>query len=695
VHQRCELVAFGGSATRAATHALLVALGLCVVASCGESGRPPANACICTPPKWTTLDLVAGRPGGPGWVDGTLVAAHFVEPWALASDARGHLYVADGRYTVRAIDVAAGSVETLAGVYGQIGASDGAGVQATFNLPSGLAFSGGQLYLADTENGTIRRIDLQTGAVTTVAGTAGQTGALDGIGADAQFAALNGLVADASGNLYVGDTENDTIRKLDPTGAVSTIAGMAGTPGSDDGVGAAARFRQPKALTLDAAGLLYVVDSLNQSIRKVDPTTGAVSTLTTFADLPQGVAVDSGDVLVSLTSLVADRIVRVASDGTVTPLAGGAKGFLDGTGDGARFDSPAGLWNDGAGTLYVADSGNEVIRRIALASGAVSTFAGAQSSGAADGVGAQARFSSPARPVLQGIAADDRAAYVADTGNDTVRKILMTTGEVSTLAGGVGLPDRVDGAVHDARFNQPEGLALDSAGQKLYVADTNNRSLRRIDLGAGAVTTLALVAAPGDPFAGFDGPAGLALAGGRLFVTDYSDHVVLAVDVQAGRVSTFAGKSGVPGPSDGVGTSAAFYGPLGIASDGQGNLYVADDLNQTIRKIEIATAKVTTLAGQQVIAGSSDGVGVAAHFHGPFALAADGAGDLFVSDLMNNTVRRIEVSSGAVTTVIGSVAASGVRLGPLPSQLTQPSALALTPSGGLLVLSENAVLLAR
>jgi hypothetical protein len=227
------------------------------------------------------------------------------------------------------------------------------------------------------------------------------------------------------------------------------------------------------------------------------------------------------------------------------------------------------------------------------------------------------------------------------------------------------------------------------------VADTGNRSIRLIDLGAGVVTTLAHAAAPGDAFAGFNGPAGLALGGGRLFVTDYSDHTVLAIDLPKEQVSTLAGKSGVPGPSDGVGTSAAFYGPLGIASDGHGNLYVADDLNQTVRKIEIATARVSTLAGEPVIAGNNDGVGVAAHFHGPFALAADGVGDLFVSDLMNNTVRHVDVSNGAVTTVIGSILASGVRLGALPGQLTRPSALALTPSGGLLVLCEDAVLLAR
>ncbi len=122
---------------------------------------------------------------------------------------------------------------------------------------------------------------------------------------------------------------------------------------------------------------------------------------------------------------------------------------------------------------------------------------------------------------------------------------------------------------------------------------------------------------------------------------------------------------------------------------------MADDLNETIRRIDIATGAVATLAGQPVSPGSTDGAGAAARFHYPFGVAADARGDLFVTDSLNNSVREIDVASGGVKTVIGTAAIWGVRLGPLPAQLSQPSALAMTPSGGLLLVSENAVLLAH
>jgi sugar lactone lactonase YvrE len=672
---------------------LWLLLTLCLgAAACGDSGKPPRAACgaACPTPKWTTLDLLAGRPGGPGWVDGTLMDAHFADPWTFAHDGRGHLYVADAQ-TIRVVDLAAGVVTTLAGIYRQVGTADGVGAQATFNKPSGLAFDHGQLYVVDTENDTIRKIDVQSGAVTTVAGSPGQVGAVDGSSTDARFSAPEGLAIDASGNLYVGDTENNTIRKIDAqSGIVSTVAGSVGVRGSVDGTGTAAVLNRPKALTIDGAGNLYVVDSRNQSMRKVDLANGAVTTVLTFSALPLGICADGSDVLVSLSE---DRIVRVAAgDGSVTTLAGdlGVKGFVDAVGVDARFDTPAGLLNDGAGTLYVADESNQVIRTVDLASAAVRTLAGAKSIGRTDGPATTARFSAP-----QGLVADANVAYVADTGNDVIRTVSMSDGTVTTLAGAQGEPERTDGALGTARFNQPQGLALDAAARLLFVADTNNRSIRRIDLRAGTVSTLGLTAAPEDSFAGLDKPSGLALFQGRLFVTDYTEHAVFAIDLKSTQISTLAGTYGVPGRADGVGTKAAFYGPLGITADGHGNLYVADDLNQTIRTIAIATAAVSTLAGQPVVQGSSDGVGTAALFHDPFGVAAYGAHDLFVSDFLNDIVRHIDVSTGTVSTIVGTLTASGVRLGALPAQLTQPSALALTLSGNLLIVSENSVLVAH
>jgi sugar lactone lactonase YvrE len=670
----------------------VLALALSLV-GCGHGQSPPptTSECtgLCTPSHLTTLDLVAGQPGGPGWVDGTLAAAHFASPWTMARDGNGHLFVADGQM-IRTIDMNAGTVTTLVGVFHLVaGGTDGVGPQATFNVPSGLAYANGQLYVTDTENHAIRKIDVKSATSSTIAGQIGSPGAIDAVGTAARFREPEGLAIDSSGNLYIGDTDNDTIRMLAlSTGAVTTIAGTAGMAGATDGVGAAARFNKPKGLTLDGKGNVYVIDNVNLSIRKIVLATATVSTLTTFTTPPQGVAVDGADVLVTDGS---ERVVRVAADGTVTSIAGatGMQGYVDGAPTTARFSTPAGLLNDGAGTLYVVDNLNAVIRTIALPAGTVGTYAGARSAGSSDGTGTEAHFSSP-----QGIAADADNAYVADTNNQTIRKVVVATGAVTTLSGVAGQQGHTEGPVAGATFNEPSGVALDGAGHKLYVADANNRCIRLIDLAAGTVSTPTFETAPGAKFYGFNSPVGVAFDRGTLYVADFSNNLVDAIDLGHGLISVLAGHPEV-GAVDGIGAQAGFYGPQSVAADGQGNLYVADNQSQTVRKIVIATATVTTEAGHFSIPGSNDGAGSDARFSFPTGVAANAVGDLFVSDLLNNTVRHVDLSSDTVTTVIGSTAVWGVRTGPLPAQVTQPTALALLPSGGLLLISENALLLAH
>ena len=390
----------------------------------------------------TTLDLVAGQPGGPGWVDGPLAVAPLADPGAMTGDTSGHLYVIDGN-TVRVVDTAAGLVTTLAGAYAQVGSADGTGPAARFNQPSGLALLGPELVLTDTENSDVRQIDLSSGAVTTIAGAAGQEGTTDAVGTDARFDQPEGLAFDGAGTLYIADTGNDTVRSyaLDG-GATATVAGVPSLGGAVDGVGSAAEFHLPRAMVMGPSGVLSIADSVNQSVRTLDPTTGTVGTLATFGaprhgPVPQGVALDGADVLVALAGAepADNRVVRVSADGTVTTIAGSAtaRGYVDGPGSVALFDGPAGPWNDGAGTLYVADERNAVVRAVDLATSTVTTYVGAQSAGSRDGTGLAARFSGPA-----GVASDDTTAYVADTGNATIRKVVLATGEVTTLAGAAG-----------------------------------------------------------------------------------------------------------------------------------------------------------------------------------------------------------------------------------------------------------------
>jgi sugar lactone lactonase YvrE len=288
--------------------------------------------------------------------------------------------------------------------------------------------------VADTDNDTIRKIAVSTGAVTTLAGLAGNEGAADGTGSVARFNNPAGVAVDGSGNVYVTDTLNNTLRMVAASGLVSTLAGSPGTAGSIDGTGSGALFQGPQGLAIDISGNLYVADTNNQTIRKLVPSTGAVTTLAGLAgnsgsvdglgsaarfNFPSGVAVDwSGNVYVADTG---NHTIRTISpSGQVTTLAGlaGYSGGADGTGSAARFNSPADLAVDSSGNVYVADTDNFTIREIASLTGAVNTLAGlAGTSGSTDGLGSAVRFFHPA-----GIAVDgSKNLYLADTDNDTIR----------------------------------------------------------------------------------------------------------------------------------------------------------------------------------------------------------------------------------------------------------------------------------
>jgi hypothetical protein len=328
-------------------------------------------------------------------------------------------------------------VTTFAGS-GSRGSTDGTGTAASFNYPRAVAVDGsGNVYVADNKGHLIRKIT-SAGVVTTFAGSGNSLieynrGSTDGTGAAASFNFPSGVAVDGSGNVYVADSYNDKIRKITPAAVVTTFAGS-GSEGSADGTGTAATFTGPSDVAVDGSGNVYVADAGNDLIRKI------------------------------------------TSAGVVTTLAGsGSAGSADGTGTAASFDGPSGVAVDGSGNVYVADAGNNLIRKITSA-GVVTTLAGRTSRGSTDGTGTAASFWSP-----RGVAVDGSGnVYVGDYTNSLIRKI-TSAGVVTTLAGSVLTVGSADGTGKAALFNYPSGVALDGSGN-LYVADSYNHEIRKVTI---------------------------------------------------------------------------------------------------------------------------------------------------------------------------------------------------------------------
>lgn len=339
----------------------------------------------------------------------------------------------------------------------------------------------------------------------TIAGFAKSKGYINASGTFARFDEPRGIALGSDGNIYIADSNNNTIRKVTAAGVVSTFAGTKQTTYSDlvDGVGANARFDSPRGMAVDASGTLYVADYQNHAIRKI------------------------------------------TTDGSVTTLAGDYRNFgsRDGTGTAARFFYPYAVAVDSFGNVYVADEGNDLIRKI-TPDGVVTTLAGsAKEGGSADGFGSAARFNSP-----EGIAVDSQDnILVADTWNHLIRKI-TPDGMVSTLAGKAEAQGRLDGIGDAARFNKPTGITVD-ADDNLFVTDAFGQTIRKVS--------------------------------------------------SNGTVSTLAGKYADGDASDGIGKEAGFFNPTGIAVDANGTLFVVESVNHTLRSGVPAIVNSPPLADAQ------------------------------------------------------------------------------------------------
>jgi streptogramin lyase len=559
------------------------------------------------------ITTIAGKAGTSGSVNGTNSSAGFGFVYGIVSDADGNVYVADGGDDAIRMIKPTGTnwvVTTIA----SLGA-----------YPTGLAIDPqGNLYESDRSH-TIRRITPvgTNWVVTILAGSAGNSGGADGTNSTARFFYPGGLTADGQGHILVADSNNHTLRCLTQQGTnwvVTTIAGMAGQPGDVDGSNSTARFYYPHDIAVSTNGVYYVTDDDNYSIRSLTP---------------------------SGTNWVIGTIAGI-----------GGPGFTDGTNNFARFHLPEGMSLNINGNVYVADKNNNVIRQLAVigTNWVVSTIAGqAGIAGSVDGTNADALFSSPGALATDG----GGNLYLTDTGNDIIRKLTPEgmNWVVTTIAGRAGIQGSSDGTNGGALFTSPYGIATDIVGN-LYVTDTGNETLRKLSpTGTNwVVTTIAGLAGDYGYLDGtnsgarFDDPLGLAVnSAGAIFIADFFNDCIRKVAPVGTNwvVTTVAGSNTSAGGANGTNGAARFWNPTGVTVSGAGVLFIADSQNNSIRKITpIGTNWVVStiggmnsIIGIQPFVGNSDGTNTQALFNGPAGIVVDVNGNLLVADSSNNTIR--------------------------------------------------------
>ena len=547
---------------------------------------------------------------------------------AVATDGSGNIYLADADDNrVRKIN-AAGIISTYAGtgIPGYSG-DRGKAIAAAISGPIGLAMdSNGSLYISDRDNFRVRKVT-PDGTINTVAGN-GRFGFLgdNGPALSAQVTPL-AVAIDIQGNLYIS-TFDFRIRKVDTKGIITTIAGT-GTNAyfGDNGPATQAALGPVVQMAVDSSGNLYLADSGSFAVRKID-TKGIITTIAG--------GVNPGSIADNIPALKALMV-------------------------------PNGLTLDNNGNLFLSDFNRDLVRRVSLSSGIITTIAGNANTGFSgdNGIATQAELNGPA-----GLAVDSSGqVFVADFGNKRVRKIASSL--ITTVA---GTSDGNGGPAAAAFLNQPVGIAVDNAGN-IAIADVGDSLVRRFTVG-GAINRLGLL---------FGHPVGIAAdQSGNFFVVDDEPYLLMIKPDGTTKIVAGDGDEGYNGDG-GPATSAAIDLPTGVAVDSANNVYITDFFNGRIRKVS-ASGTITTIAGNGKFQFSGDNAPATAAGLDPFDIAVDKTNALYVADRFNNRIRRIG-PDGTISTVAGTgVAGYAGDGGPATAALLDtPTGVAVDAGGNVYV----------
>jgi sugar lactone lactonase YvrE len=665
---------------------------------------------------------VAGSDGNGG----AATDAQLNAPQGVAVDGAGNVYIADSaNYEVRVVSAATGIITAFAGNGTPgLGGDNGLATSAQLGFPEGLAFDGaGDLFIADSNR--IRKVATGTGIITTIAG-GGLGGLCSGDGGPATSATLEflqGIAADAAGDVFYADAYCGAIREISVgNGQINTVAGMNGfftNDGymGDGGPATSAELNYPRAVAIDGNGNLYIGDWLNYVIREVTHSTGIITTvfgnnsnacienmysgdggLAVSASFCFGEGIESDtsgnlyfsdgyrvrEVPVSGPAPTAQAATPIFSLSTGTYANPQSLTITDATPGSTIHFTFNGSTPNGASPQYYGPinvSGPVTIQAVAIAPGylasapvsatytitpeptaAIQTVAGSGTQGfsGAGQAATGAEFSFP-----NGIALDLAGnRYIADTNNNVVWMVSANSGIIAIFAGN-GTPGYTgdNTAATTAQLNEPRGVAFDSGGN-LYIADTQNQVIRKVDASTGIITTVAGNGKQPPCCGTIAGDGGQATSAelyypfavrldnsGNLYIADFSEYAIRKVTASTGIITTVAGngksgQSGIGGPA----TSAELEGPEGIALDSAGNLFIAD--SGRILKVAAATGILTTVAGNGTTGYSGDGEPATDAEIQSYSVAVDPAGNIYFGTFFG--VREVSASTGIITTIAGN-----------------------------------------